>query len=156
MTISNVVPWPQALRTRTEPRCASAMACTMGRPRPNPPASRLRVRLGAGEAAEDVAQVVRRDAAARVGHPDDRVAVLQPPADLDAVTRLGVRDGVLQQRVKRHREPVGVADEGRPGDIWRDRAELIGVDQALCPHDSSLLLRQIRVNRIRFSPYRGR
>ena len=42
MTISNVAPWPLVLRTRTEPWWASAMACTMGRPSPNPPASRLR------------------------------------------------------------------------------------------------------------------
>ena len=42
MTISNVEPLPLALRTRTEPWWASAMACTMGRPSPNPPASRLR------------------------------------------------------------------------------------------------------------------
>ena len=42
MTISKVAPWPLVLRARTEPWWASAMACTMGRPRPNPPASRLR------------------------------------------------------------------------------------------------------------------
>ena len=42
MTSSNVAPWPLTLSTRTEPWWASAMTCTMGRPSPNPPASRLR------------------------------------------------------------------------------------------------------------------
>src|SRR5258705_2087579 len=42
MTISKVAPRPLGLWTRTEPWWASAMACTMGRPRPNPPTSRLR------------------------------------------------------------------------------------------------------------------
>jgi len=41
-SISKVEPWPGTLRTRAEPWCAWAMACTMGRPRPKPPASRLR------------------------------------------------------------------------------------------------------------------
>ena len=75
------------------------------------------VRLGAGEAAEDVVQVVRRDAAAGVGHGDDGVVVLEADADLDAVTRLGVRDGVLQQRVQRHDEAVGVAGHGGLGGL---------------------------------------
>ena len=63
---SNSEPWPSVLRTRTEPWWASAMACTMARPSPNPPASRLPRRVGPGEPLEDPVQVGRCDAGAGV------------------------------------------------------------------------------------------
>ena len=39
---SNTEPWPSVLLARAEPWWASAIACTMARPSPNPPASRVR------------------------------------------------------------------------------------------------------------------
>jgi hypothetical protein len=88
-----------------------------GQAEPEPAGLPAAVRFGAGEAAEDVVQVGRRDAAAGVGHGDDRVRAFEPDADLDAVTRLGVRDGVLQQRVQRHDEPVGITGDGGLGGL---------------------------------------
>lgn len=93
MTSSNVAPWPLALCTRIAPWWASVMACTIGRPSPNPPASRLRYGSAWGETAEAAVQVGRRDAAAGVGHGDDGVPVVEADADFDAVARFGVRDG---------------------------------------------------------------
>jgi hypothetical protein len=81
-----------------------------GQAEPEPAGFAAAVRLGTGEAAEDAVQVGRRDTAAGVGHGDDGAGVLEADADLDAVARLGVRDGVLQQRVQRHDEPVGVTE----------------------------------------------
>src|SRR6516164_4302124 len=113
-TISNVAPWPLALCTRTVPWWASAMACTMGRPSPNPPASRLRYG-SARETAEDAVLVGARDAAAGVGHGDDGATVVEADADLHAVAWFGVRNGVLKQRVQRHDEPVAVTEHGSLG-----------------------------------------
>src|ERR1700747_2324681 len=61
MTIWKVDPSPLALCTRTEPWWASAMACTMGRPSPNPPTSRLRDGSARGEAPEDGVRGVAGD-----------------------------------------------------------------------------------------------
>jgi hypothetical protein len=88
-----------------------------GQAEPEPAGLPAAVRFGAGEAAEDVVQIGRRDATAGVGHGDDRIRFLEADADLDAVARLGVRDGVLQQRVQGYHEPVGIAEDGGLGGL---------------------------------------
>jgi hypothetical protein len=52
----------------------------------------------------------------------------------------------LPLREQPHRDQVE-PDEDRPGDVGRDRAELVEADQALSTHDQSLPPRLIRVNR---------
>ena len=73
--------------------------------------------LGAGETAEDAVQVGGRDAAAGVGHGDDGLPVIEADADFDAVTRLGVSDGVLQQGIQGHDKPVIVTEHGGLGHL---------------------------------------
>ncbi len=73
------------------------------------------MRFGAGEPLEDPPQVRVLDAAPGVGHGEHHGRVLDPGADLDPVTGRGVRHGVLQQCVERHRDPVTVAEDGRLG-----------------------------------------
>ena len=75
-------------------------------------------RLGAGEPVEDPLQVGRRDAGARIGHGQDDVPILAAGADVDAVGRPGVRDGVLQQCVEGQRQPVAVTVTGAAADPW--------------------------------------
>jgi hypothetical protein len=72
-------------------------------------------RLGTREPAEDPLQIRFRDAAARVRHGEHGVPVFDPRAQLDRVVGPGVGDGVLKQRVKSHRQPVPVAEDGRLG-----------------------------------------
>ena len=91
------------------------MACTMGRPSPNPPASRLRYGSARAKRAKMWSRSPGGMPQPESVHRDDRVPVLVAHADLDAVPRPGVCDGVLQQRVQRHREPVGVAGHGGLG-----------------------------------------
>ncbi len=88
-----------------------------GQAEPEPAGLAAAVRLGASETAEDAVQVGRRDAAAGVGHGDDGLPVVEADADLDAVARLGVSDGVLQQGIQRHDEPVIVTVHGGLGHL---------------------------------------
>ena len=70
-------------------------------------------RIGAREPIEDPVEVGRRDPRARVADPDHRFATATLDARLDRVRLTGVLHRVLDHRVERDREPVGVGQHRR-------------------------------------------
>ena len=95
-------PFPSARGvTVHEPPCAFATASTIARPSPTPPVVLLRAIVATREPVEDPIERLGRDARARVGDLDHEPEVEHARAHLDRVVRLGVLDGILEQRVER-------------------------------------------------------
>ena len=118
-------PPPGVLRTRTEPWWALAMACTMARPSPNPPVSRLRCGLARANRWK-----IRSRSAGSMPVPESATIRATCPSLRRALTSIwspaaGVRDRVLQQGVEgqgeRSRSAMTVTSVSGPSRHWRGR-----------------------------------
>jgi len=103
------LPWPNALATWTVPPWASTMALAMARPRPARPG-----RVGPGlvrsvEALENMREIIRRDALARVGDGKNGGARLGRDADPHAAAGTVVGDGIAEKIGHDLTELLGVA-----------------------------------------------
>ena len=96
-------------RHRARPPWALAIASTIASPRPAPPAARVRA-----ESARAKRSKIRSSASAGTPQPSSSTSISTPPgrvaagAQLDRVRGLGVLDGVLEQRVERRPQALGV------------------------------------------------
>ncbi len=125
--MTNAAPAPGVLRTVTVAPCRSTIALTIDRPRPLPPACPAARRVALVEPIEDVRQVFRRDARARIADGDDDASSSTRASSLTNPPARRVSQRVGREILQRLFEPHRIArhDLRSGADVRRQRHALL-------------------------------